>query len=106
VSRVRSGDNGPSRRVSSGCPAEKITTLSVFEAIEGSAPAFTCQEIRRQGIGAATPEECQHKCIVHSLVDQADAAWRAEMAGRTVAAFVEVLPDSLKARTSAFLSKV
>ena len=84
--------------------AHKITTLSVFEAIEGSAPAFTCQEIRRQGKGAATPEECQHKCIVHSLVDQADAAWRTEMANRTVAALVEVLPDSLKARTSAFLS--
>jgi len=40
------------------------------------------------------------------LVDQADAAWRAEMAGRTVANLVEVLPDSLKTRTAAFLSKV
>jgi hypothetical protein len=95
---------GPRGGYRLAAPADKITTLSVFEAIEGSAPAFTCQEIRRQGKGAATPEECQHKCIVHSLVDQADAAWRAEMANRTVAALVEVLPDSLKARTSAFLS--
>lgn len=86
--------------------AREITTLAVFEAVEGSAPAFTCQEIRRQGTGAATAEECQHKCIVHSLMDQADAAWRAEMARRTIADLLEVLPDSLKRRTSAFLSAV
>lgn len=96
---------GPRGGYRLAAPAEKTTALSVFEAIEGSAPAFTCQEIRRQGKGAATPEECRHKCIVHFLVDQADAAWRAELASQTVATLVEVLSDSLKTRTSAFLSK-
>lgn len=86
-------------------PPEEITALAVFEAIEGSAPAFTCQNIRRQGRGAATPEECQRQCSIHTLIDSADAAWRAQLAGRSVADLVGVLPESHKLRTSGILSE-
>jgi putative transcriptional regulator len=85
-------------------PAEKITALDVFEAIEGTAPAFTCQDIRRHGLGAATPEECRRKCIIHTLVDSADAAWRSELAKKAIADLVSVLPSTLKHRTATILS--
>src|ERR1700704_2312596 len=33
-------------------PAEKISVLDIVQAIEGSAPAFRCTEIRRRGPAA------------------------------------------------------
>ncbi|WP_367116726.1 Rrf2 family transcriptional regulator [uncultured Corynebacterium sp.] len=96
---------GPRGGYRLAAPPEEITALAVFEAIEGSAPAFTCQSIRRQGRGAATDKECQRKCIIHSLVDSADAAWRAQLAGKTVADLVDVLPNTLKGRTTDILSE-
>jgi len=83
---------------------EKAGYRNVFEAIEGTAPAFTCQDIRRHGLGAATPEECRRRCIIHTLVDSADAAWRSELAKKTIADLVSVLPSTLKHRTSTILS--
>lgn len=96
---------GPRGGYRLAAPPEEITALAVFEAIEGSAPAFTCQDIRRHGRGAATAEECQRECIIHTLVDSADAAWRAQLAGKTVADLVGVLPNTLKDRTSDILSE-
>ena len=96
---------GPSGGYRLAAPAEKITALDAFEAIEGSAPAFTCQDIRRHGLGAATPEECRRKCIIHALVDSADSAWRSELAQKTIADLVSVLPATLKRRTSRILSE-
>ena len=96
---------GPSGGYRLAAPAEKITALDAFEAMEGSAPAFTCQDIRRHGLGAATPEECRRKCIIHALVDSADSAWRSELAQKTIADLVSVLPATLKRRTSRILSE-
>ena len=96
---------GPRGGYRLAAPPEEITALAVFEAIEGSAPAFTCLDIRRHGRGAATPEECQRECVIHTLVDSADRAWRAQLAGRSVADLVSVLPESLKLRTSHTLSE-
>jgi transcriptional regulator, Rrf2 family len=96
---------GPRGGYRLAAPPGEITALAVFEAIEGSAPVFTCQDIRRQGRGAATDEECQRECIIHTLVDSADAAWRAQLAGKTVADLVGVLPNTLKDRTSDILSE-
>ena len=96
---------GPRGGYRLAAPPGEITALAVFEAIEGSAPVFTCQDIRRQGRGAATDEECQRECIIHTLVDSADAAWRAQQAGKTVADLVGVLPNTLKDRTSDILSE-
>lgn len=96
---------GPSGGYRLAAPAEKITALDAFEAIEGSVPAFTCQDIRRHGLGAATPEECRRKCIIHALVDSADSAWRSELAQKTIADLVSVLPATLKRRTSRILSE-
>ena len=40
---------GPRGGYRLAAPPGEITALAVFEAIEGSAPVFTCQDIRRQG---------------------------------------------------------
>ncbi|MDR6866053.1 Rrf2 family protein [Microbacterium resistens] len=84
-------------------PAEQISALSVYEAIEGSAPAFTCTDIRRQGTGAAAPDECRHKCAVHALMDDAEAAWRARLARTSIAELITFLPATLAARQAAIL---
>ena len=91
---------GPKGGYRLAAPAEKITALDVFEAIEGTAPAFTCQDIRRHGLGAATPEECRRRCIIHTLVDSADAAWRAEHSKNAIAALVPAHSSSLHPRPS------
>lgn len=44
---------GPRGGYRLAAPPEKISALSVFEAIEGSGPAFVCEEIRCHGTGAA-----------------------------------------------------
>jgi Rrf2 family protein len=80
--------------------AEKTNALAVYEAIEGTAPAFTCTEIRRRGTGAATPEECRHKCAIHTLMDDADAAWRARLAHTSIADLTAFLPATLATRQS------
>ena len=52
---------GPRGGYRLAAPPEKISALSVFEAIEGSGPAFVCEEIRCHGTGAAEgtkPETC------------------------------------------------
>ena len=95
---------GPRGGYRLAAPPEKISALSVFEAIEGSGPAFVCEEIRCHGTGAATPEECRRTCVVHALMDEADAAWRARLAERTVADLVGVLPSTLRTRTRGILT--
>lgn len=90
--------SGPRGGYRLAAPATDIRTLDVFLAIEGSAPAFTCTDLRRQGLGAATEEECERKCVVHALMDRADQAFRAELASTTVADLGALLPETVLAR--------
>ncbi len=96
---------GPRGGYRLAAPPVEITALQVFEAVEGSAPAFACQDIRRQGRGAATDEECHRKCIIHTLIDSAEEAWKRRLASSTVAELVDVLPHTLMRRTSAILAE-
>jgi Rrf2 family protein len=79
--------------------AEDITLLAIVEAVEGRAPAFRCAEIRQRGPAAAAPEEYRSVCAIARAMYQAEAAWRAELRGQTVADIVrglaaEVVPTS------------
>ncbi|MGN6722654.1 MAG: RrF2 family transcriptional regulator [Marmoricola sp.] len=65
-------------------PAD-ITVLDVVEAVEGSAHAFRCTEIRQKGPLAASPEACARPCQIASVMYKAEAAWRRELAAVTVA---------------------
>ena len=66
-------------------PATEITILDVVEAIDGSAAAFRCTEIRRRGPMAMPAREYTKPCGIHHAFLRADEVWRAELAGTTVA---------------------
>ncbi|MEU9132195.1 Rrf2 family transcriptional regulator [Kitasatospora sp. NPDC048540] len=71
---------------------ELINALDVVEAIEGSAPAFTCKEIRQAGTGALSPEQCLRPCVINSVMTQADNAWRSSLRSVTIADLTHRLP--------------
>jgi Rrf2 family protein len=73
-------------------PAEEVTVLEILEAIEGTAPAFVCREIRQQGTGAVPPEECTRPCGISVIMARADEAWRKSLAAVTVADLVALVP--------------
>ena len=63
-------------------PADEITVLDVVEALDGAEPAFRCTEIRRRAPFKIPKSDFQIPCSIHTVMDRADAAWRAEL--RTV----------------------
>ena len=76
-------------------PPADVTVLDVVEAIDGSAPAFTCTEIRRRGPAAVPAREYRLPCAIHAAMDRADAAWRAALRSTTLADLVQqVLTDA------------
>ncbi|HEY7440330.1 MAG TPA: Rrf2 family transcriptional regulator [Acidimicrobiia bacterium] len=66
-------------------PAAEITMLDVVEAIDGDEPAFRCHEIRRRGPAAVAAREYRVPCAIHRVMDQADAAWREQLARVAIA---------------------
>ncbi len=82
-------------------PATEITVLDVLEAVEGAASPFACQEIRRQGSGAALPEECTRPCAIASVIAQAHSSWRESLRAVTIDQLVERVPKTLRARNRA-----
>jgi len=65
----------------------------VTQAIEGSAPAFRCQDIRTRGPVGATPKECKRMCGIAKAFLAAENAWRASLQAVTVA---DVMGDAAK----------
>ncbi|MFE3109584.1 RrF2 family transcriptional regulator [Kitasatospora indigofera] len=68
--------------------AGEITLLDVVQAVDGASPAFVCTEIRQRGPFATPPEQCTKPCPVARAMGTADAAWRAALAGITIADLV------------------
>lgn len=66
-------------------PPADLTVLDVVRAVEGDAPAFRCTEIRQNGPFAAPPETCTRPCGVAAVMAAAERAWRASLAGVTIA---------------------
>lgn len=84
-------------------PAAEVTLLQVVEALDGTSPFYTCNEIRQRGRGAAPPEQCQATCGIAARLYAAEAAWRASLAGVTLADLVAGLPPGTAHRTRALL---
>jgi len=66
-------------------PAGEISLLAVVEAVEGTAPAFRCTEIRQRGPASLPPGRYRHPCAIASAMARAEAAWRRELEAVTVA---------------------
>lgn len=78
-------------------PAADITLLQVVLAVESSEPAFRCSEIRRRGPAAAPARHYSARCAIATAMDRAEAAWRDELTGQTIADIVASLAESVSA---------
>lgn len=66
-------------------PAGAVTLLDVFDAIEGDGTFFRCTEIRRRGPTRVAASRYSPVCGVAGAMWGAEQAWRASLAGVTVA---------------------
>jgi Rrf2 family protein len=82
---IVSSTPGPRGGFALARPPEQITMLDVVEAIDGPSPAFVCTEIRQRGPLAASKGDCRVPCEIASVMDQADAVWRSELAAQSIA---------------------
>jgi Rrf2 family protein len=86
-------------------PAADVTLLQIVEAVDGSAPFYRCNEIRRRGRGAVPPEQCRNTCVLAATMARAEAAWRETLATVSVADVLAALPPTAPQRTRALLSR-
>src|SRR3954447_7046367 len=76
-------------------PAAEITLLDIVDAVDGSAPAFHCTEIRRRGPSAVPRRFYSPRCGIAAAMWEAEQAFREVLASTTVASIAEgVLRDS------------
>jgi len=71
---------GRSGGYSLGREPSAISFLDIFEAIEGLAPWFRCEEIRRCGPTAQGPGEYGLRCSIALTMWEAEQSWRAQLA--------------------------
>ena len=63
----------------------EITLLDIVEAIEGTEPAFRCDEIRQRGPTALDPSTYTVQCGIHTVMLEAELAWKQSLRARTLA---------------------
>jgi Rrf2 family protein len=73
----------------------EITLLDVFEAIEGTEPAFRCDEIRQRGPTALAPCTYTVQCGIHGVMIEAEMAWRQALQSRTIADLTPVSIETM-----------
>ncbi|HLU57131.1 MAG TPA: Rrf2 family transcriptional regulator [Pseudonocardia sp.] len=85
-------------------PPSEITLLELVEAVDGAASPYECREIRQKGRGALPPEDCRDTCILARKMAEAHDAWRAHLAGTTLAGILAELPPTAPSRTRRLLA--
>ena len=73
---------------------DEITLLDIVLAVEGPAPAFRCAEIRQRGPNPL-PGKPVRPCGINSAMLRAERAYRAELAGTTIAGILGELAHDL-----------
>lgn len=86
---------------------EAITLLDIVLAVEGSAPAFRCNEIRQRGPNPL-PGKPTSPCQISAAMLRAERVYRAELARTSIADILTELADTdeagaIAARGCAFL---
>jgi len=88
-------------------PSKDISLLDVVLAVEGTAPAFRCAEIRQRGPSPLPKRYFTKPCQIAAAMRKAEKAYRAELAKVSVADIAaEVAQDDdggIAARSCAFL---
>ena len=80
-------------------PAAEVTLLEVVEAVRGASQPYECREIRQQGAGALPPQDCRDTCILAVKMAEAHDAWRAALAGESLADVLAGIPATAPERT-------
>ncbi|BCB75678.1 Rrf2 family transcriptional regulator [Phytohabitans flavus] len=102
---VLAATTGPRGGFRLGRPAAEITLLQIVEAVDGAAAPYECREIRQRGRGALPAEQCQRTCVLAEKMAEAHQAWRASLAGVTLAGILDELPATAPARTRSILGQ-
>ncbi len=102
---VLSGTTGPRGGFRLARSATQISMLDVVEAVDGRGDPYQCREIRQQGRGAASPEECREPCLLAQKMRDAHQAWRASLEAVTVADLIATLPAAIPKRTRRLLTR-
>jgi Rrf2 family protein len=99
---------GPKGGYSLAQAPRDISLLDIVLAVEGSAPAFRCNEIRRRGPNPPPAHLLRAPCSINAAMLRAEQTYRKELAGVTVE---DILKDvmaqddgSIQARGCAFLA--
>ncbi|SOE18109.1 BadM/Rrf2 family transcriptional regulator [Hoeflea halophila] len=86
-----------------------ISLLDIVLAIEGPAPAFRCNEIRQRGPNPLPERYFKAPCGINTAMLRAEQAYRAELAGVTMADLIADLARAddggIAARGCAFLDQ-
>lgn len=85
-------------------PASDITLLQIVEAVDGGASPYECHEIRQQGRGALSPEDCRDTCVLAAKMADAHEAWRQSLGNVTLAGILDEIPSWAPARTRSLLT--
>lgn len=98
---------GPKGGYRLGRSPAKITLLDILLAVEGSGPAFRCNEIRRRGPNPPAPHLLTRPCGINAAMLRAEHAYRTELRRVSIA---DILTDlgalddgSIAARSCSFL---
>ena len=67
----------------------------MVEAIEGTEPAFRCDEIRQRGPTALRASTYTVRCGIHSVMLEAELAWKQALRARTVADLTPLSIDTM-----------
>lgn len=89
-------------------PTAEISLLDIVLAVEGPQPAFRCNEIRQRGPNPL-PGKPAKPCGIASAMLRAERAYRAELAGTSIAHILADLRETdtsgeIEARGCAFLA--
>jgi len=82
---------------------EQITLLQIVEAVDGAATPYECREIRQQGRGALSREECRDTCPLAQKMADAYTAWQQSLAAVSLADILDELPSYAPDRTRRIL---
>jgi Rrf2 family protein len=80
-------------------PPHEITLYDIVAAVEGTAPAFRCTEIRQRGPAALPAREYKAACLITQAMHRAEAAWRAELQSQTLAGLIAELAGVIPPRS-------
>ena len=100
---ILAASTGPRGGFRLGRAAADITMLQIVEAVDGAVAPYECREIRQQGRGALSAEECRETCPLARTMAEAHDAWRASLAAVSLADILAELPSGAPARTRRIL---